>query len=181
MRILRGKFKGRKLLTPAEDITRPTLGRIKEAIFNILEHRFKINFHEITVLDLYAGTGALGCESLSRGAQQGVFVELNKAAMDILKKNSRDFSSVTFLQDDVRNLKDNPFSMFDLVFLDPPYFNNLVAPTLTILQDYQWVHKDSLIVAEMGIEEPFHLPLSYEIVYTQEYASTKICFIQLKK
>ena len=160
MRIIAGKCRGRILRTPgrgaAEAGIRPTADRVKEALFSILGSRIR----GARVLDLYAGTGALGLEALSRGAASALFVDNGAAASELVKKNvelcrcsecssslRRDLTcGLAFL----RGL--SPPKGFDLIFLDPPYRQGLVALFLSGLAELPLLAADGLVVAEEGAE-----------------------------
>ena len=126
MRIVAGTLRGRRLVAPAGVATRPTSNRVREALFSALESRMTPGLGGARVLDAYAGSGALGLEALSRGAERAVFVEKDRAALEALRRNIRDLgvdSAARVLALDVRSLSrravpDGPFS---LLLLDPPY------------------------------------------------------------
>ncbi|MEI8320836.1 MAG: 16S rRNA (guanine(966)-N(2))-methyltransferase RsmD [Alphaproteobacteria bacterium] len=178
MQILGGKFKGKKLACPLGSHTRPTLGHIRQAIFNVLENRFKINFFETSVLDLYAGTGALGFEALSRGSPNAVFIDQASEVVAVLKQNLKNVPEALVLQKDIISLKKNTFSPFDLVFMDPPYDTNLISKTVDVLQQGGWVHPNSLGVVEIGLKEDLVVPNNCQIVHQKQYSSCHIGFIR---
>ena len=156
MRIITGSAKGLKLKTPAGFSTRPTADRVKESVFNVLNGM--INFYETqSVLDVFAGTGALGLESLSRGASSAIFIDF--ATADIIAENVRraKFENVSeILRGDflkcLRKLYNRELN-FDLIFLDPPYKKNLVENALEIIADFKLLKENGLIVAEYGVDE----------------------------
>ena len=141
MRIISGKFRGRHLDTPQDKHTRPTSNRVRESIFNVLEHGLSIKWEGLHVLDLYAGTGALGIEALSRGSAFCLFIDHHPQAIDIIKKNAALFSHVALWKEEATHLKPNPYSPFDVVFLDPPYRKNLVPLTLKNLISSRYLKK----------------------------------------
>lgn len=156
MRIITGSAKGLKLKTPAGFSTRPTSDRVKESVFNVLNGM--INFYETeSVLDVFAGTGALGLESLSRGAASAVFIDF--ATADIIAENVRraKFENVTeILRGDfakiLRRISSRELK-FDLIFLDPPYKKNLVNAALELIAELKLLKDDGLVVAEYGVDE----------------------------
>ena len=159
MRIISGKSRGRILRSPGSNSNagiRPTADRVKEALFSILGHRIR----GARVLDLYAGTGALGLEALSRGADLAVFVDNGVAAIELVNKNVElcgfSESSAIIRRDLTRGLSFlrelSPVGGFDLIFLDPPYRLGLVAQFLNGLADFQLLALDGLVVAEEGGE-----------------------------
>ena len=160
MRIIAGKCRGRVLRTPGLGSVnagiRPTADRVKEALFSILGNRIR----GAKVLDLYAGTGALGLEALSRGADRAVFVDNGDAALALLNKNVElcGFSerSIIIRRDLTRGLAFlpglAPAGGFDLIFLDPPYRQGSVALFLNGLADLPLLAPDGLVIAEEGAE-----------------------------
>ena len=160
MRIISGKSRGRILRVPSRNDVkagiRPTADRVKEALFSILGGRIR----GARVLDLYAGTGALGLEALSRGAELAVFVDNGDAALELVKKNIElcglSSSSAIVRRDLTRGLAFlpglAPAGGFDLIFLDPPYRQGLVAQFLGGLAELKLLAFDGLVVAEEGAE-----------------------------
>jgi len=160
LRIIAGKCRGRILRSPGGSTAnvgiRPTADRVKEALFSILGQRLR----GAKVLDLYAGTGALGLEALSRGADSVVFVDSGTAAIELIKKNVElcgfsERSTIT-RRDLTRGLSFlpplSPPGGFDLIFLDPPYRLGLVAQFLTGLAELPLLARDGMVVAEEGVE-----------------------------
>ena len=150
MRIISGTSRGRKLATPKDLSLRPTSDRVKESIFNILRGQIEGR----AVLDLFAGTGNLGIEALSRGAKKVVFVEKGKAALRLIQRNVAQFGlaerSEVLPIDASRAigvLKRRKI-LFDLIFMDPPYEQGLIERTLTKLNSHPIHHKDSVLVIE---------------------------------
>ena len=150
MRIIRGTSRGRKLRTLRGQAIRPTSDRAKESIFNILREEVDGKH----VLDLFAGTGNLGIEALSRGAIRAVFVEREKSATDLIKKNlshcgfdDRSHIIRGEVERVIRHLH-RKGEIFDLIFMDPPYRKGLVQETLEILHTYPLHHEDSIFVIE---------------------------------
>ena len=150
MRIISGRARGTKLYTLDGENTRPTLDRVKEPLFNILNFKLK----DSVVLDLFAGSGALGLESISRGARQAIFCECNLSAIKIIKKNIEktkfkeeslvikgDFEKV------LKTLNDNDVKV-DIVFLDPPYKTDLVYKALKCILNTKLLNEGSKIVVE---------------------------------
>ncbi len=156
LRIIAGQLKGRKLTSVPGSKTRPTADRIREAIFNILAGRIRTT----AVLDLFAGTGALGLEALSRGAESAVFVDFNQDAVAVLRRNvtSNGMEKQTRILrwDIVRNLNSLiPFEQrFNLVFMDPPYNKNTIVPVLTNLQHSGCLQNGAMVVIEHCLQEP---------------------------
>ena len=180
MRIIGGEFRGRKLLSVRGRGTRPTADRIREAIFNILSSRV----HEAVVLDLFAGTGALGLEALSRGAQKAVFVETDKNTLSILRRNVEAIGleqRATMIKWDIlKNLVClRAFSgRVNLAFMDPPYANNLIEPTLAHLHSSGCLQTGARIIAEHSAKEAFCADEGpYHLEDQRVYGKTLVSFL----
>ena len=156
MRIISGTSKGRKLATPKSQAIRPTSDRVKESIFNILgaEVEGKV------VLDLFAGTGNLGIEALSRGAKRVLFVEKGRQALKLIQRNLSLFGmrerSEIFPRDVSRaiGILNQRGESFDLILMDPPYEKGLIQKTLLKLHSHKIYHKDSILLIEHNRREP---------------------------
>ena len=154
MRIITGSAKGKKLVSLEGDNTRPTSERIKEAVFSSIQ--FDIEGRR--VLDLFAGSGQMGLEALSRGAEKATFIDLSREAMDIVKQNAKitGFFEVShFLVSDWRNYirKASGREQFDLVFVDPPYTMECCADAAAYLADKELIIPGAIVVLESGEEE----------------------------
>jgi len=156
MRIISGTSKGRKLATPRSPSLRPTSDRVKESIFNIL----RVEMEGKVVLDLFAGTGNLGIEALSRGAKKAIFVEKERQAIRFIQRNLTQLGleerSEIVSKDTNRSigiLKQRGES-FDLILMDPPYEKGLIQKTLIKLSFHPIYHKDSILVIEHNRREP---------------------------
>jgi 16S rRNA (guanine966-N2)-methyltransferase len=178
VRIISGKFKGRKLAVLKGTHTRPTSDRVREALFNILG----ATPEDAMVLDLFAGTGALGIEALSRGARGAVFVDSDRLPLDTLHRNitSCQLQACThvFRWDIAKNLhciKSLAFK-FDLVFLDPPYHHNLIPPTLDHLLEMNALTPKAIVVAEHAADECPDPPLNLSCERRRTYGQTQLSF-----
>ena len=150
MRIVAGRAKGRRLATPAP-ATRPTSDRTREALFNTLAACVRLDGSR--VLDLYAGTGAVGLEALSRGAERVVLVESNRRALDVIRRNVETVGlpGATVVGRPVNSyLGDEPDGPFDLVLADPPYADDPVQPLETLLEQ-GWTTPETLLVLEREV------------------------------
>ena len=182
MRIVAGRHRGHALIAPRGMRTRPTADRLREALFNILAHGHGVALDESKVLDLFAGTGALGLEALSRGARFALFVEEAAPARAAIRENidALGLTGATKLfRRDATRLGPMPPSAggpFDLVFCDPPYGKDLAAPALTGAQEGGWLAADALCIVELGIADTLVLPESFEILETRDYGETKLAF-----
>lgn len=151
-RIVAGTAKGRRLKVPSRG-TRPTSERVREAVFNALESRGELR--DARVLDLYAGSGALGLEALSRGASEALFVENDRKAVEILRTNVAEIGLGGWIRSgtvEVVLTQEIPAAPFDVVFADPPYVfdNSRIAGMLTALAKGNWIVDDGLVVIERG-------------------------------
>ena len=172
MRIITGRAKGLRLKTPKNFLTRPTSDRVKESLFSILSGL--INFSEIkSVLDIFAGTGALGLESISRGASSATF--LDAATTEIIRDNvtRAKFDNCKIMRGDfekiLRRLSKQGLT-FDLIFSDPPYAKGLAQKSLDLVTELNLLN--GLIVIEHGAEEILNLPPSFELVRKITYGHT---------
>ena len=186
MRIITGRAKGIKLETLKGDATRPTSERTKEAVFSMLQ--FDIEGRE--VLDLFAGSGQMGLEAVSRGAKGATFVDKSKEAAAIIAKNiekTRLSESCRLLCSDVndfirafRNKK-----KYDIVFIDPPYALRAVAPTLKALLANEMIKSTSIIVCESEEEDVFekHLDLKekFEVMRVAKYGAAHVTVLSVRK
>ena len=180
LRIISGELKGKRLLTPKGIKIRPTTDRIRERIFNILFSRILNS----VVLDLFAGTGALGIEALSRGASFAIFIDSDMDALSVIEKNV----AVCGLQDRIKIIRadivknnialSNGFPSVNLVFMDPPYNKNMIKPALINLSASRFLQKNALIIIEHAIEEtlPEYL-LEYKISDQRRYGKTLVSFL----
>jgi 16S rRNA (guanine966-N2)-methyltransferase len=159
MRIVGGKWRGRKLVTLPNkllaDGLRPTMDRVRETLFNILQHNDFSTIGRTRVLDLFAGTGALGLEALSRGADCASFVDIGESSLDIVKENIMLLQAnevVNVFKRDATNLKKNSGKPFNLIFLDPPYGKGLGELAVTSALNGNWISKDATVVWEENAE-----------------------------
>lgn len=156
IRVIGGDLKGRRLHTIRGQAIRPTADRIKESIFNILAGRVR----EAHVLDLFAGTGALGIEALSRGAAAAVFIDNDQKATQVIKANLKlgnlENRSECIRWDATKNLNcvATISPAFDLILMDPPYNRNQVNSALTVLHRSGLIQKGALVIAEHAMREP---------------------------
>ena len=177
MRITGGKARGRVLFSPKGMDIRPTTDRVREAIFNIIGQ----DLSELTVLDLFAGTGSLGLEALSRGADHAVFIDNSNQSVNLIKKNIAlcGFEdSATIIKTDLKKgwLLNHPMlKTLDLIFLDPPYGKDLIIPLLEWMSGTDMLQKSSRVVAELSKKE--NLPTiikQLEMTDIRLYGDTKI-------
>lgn len=181
MRIIAGSHKGIRLATPKGKGIRPALDQVKEAIFNIL-----YDVSELEVLDLFAGTGNVGLEALSRHAASCTFVDNGREAISLIFKNieitgfkerSRVITRPVALA--IRQLSKQKKS-FDLIFVDPPYEKNLVNPTLQMLSERCLLKGDGKIIVEHHPKEAITSPTPFELTDQRKYGQTLISFLGWK-
>ena len=156
MRIITGSAKGKKLVTLEGEATRPTSERIKEAIFSSIQ----FDVEDRKVLDLFAGSGQMGLEAISRGASKATFIDSSREAMDIVKQNAKAvgfFDICHYLVSDWRNYirKASGREQFDLVFVDPPYAMQCCADAAAALAKAELIIPGAIVVLESGEEEIF--------------------------
>jgi 16S rRNA (guanine966-N2)-methyltransferase len=186
MRIVAGKHRGLSLATPKDARVRPTSDRVREALFNVLAHNdfgmgFKIE--GARVLDLFAGTGALGLEALSRGAFYVLFVDDHFESRGLIRRNveaAHATGATKIWRRDATALGDMPGNAggpFDLVFLDPPYRKGLVELALISARDGKWFAPNALVVAEMAVDEAFAMPAGFSVIDERTYGDTKVVFL----
>ncbi len=183
MRITRGRFINKRLIAPKSSITRPTSEKIRQAIFNKLEHNAEFpSLENSKVLDVFCGTGALGLEALSRGAKHVTFIDNNYEAY----KNLCDTCSQWDIRKEVTVLLKDTFtapstlSPMQFIFCDPPYYKDMVAPTLEFLSQKGWIDSNTIIIVEFDRREPLELSEQFELLEDKEYGDTKIAFIKTK-
>jgi 16S rRNA (guanine966-N2)-methyltransferase len=180
VRVIGGELKGRRLLVPGGRKVRPTSDRVREAIFDILGPGW--NFQK--VLDLFAGTGSLGIEALSRGTPEVVFVEQGKGALAILRGNVKALrlqSRVWVLPLAVKRgiaVLGEKEEVFDLIFMDPPYGKGLVGKTLEEIARRRIVTSTGVIVAEHSSREEIPAPLGLVLSQQRRYGDTALSFFQ---
>lgn len=177
MRVTGGRLRGRRLAPPKGAAIRPTADRVREAVFNLLGH----DLTEARVLDLFAGTGCLGIEALSRGAGRAVFVDRSLEAVRLIHNNlarcGLEHVGVVLRRDLRRGLPSHlPQAAFDLVFIDPPYGGNLVAPVLAALLNQRTLALGARVVVETSRREPAApIPGALAETVRRRYGDTNIC------
>jgi 16S rRNA (guanine966-N2)-methyltransferase len=184
MRIDSGAHKGKKLAVPEGRDVRPTADRARQAIFNMLVHGE--NFvRDAKVLDAFAGSGALGLEALSRGATSLVAFDSDPAALRAIRANVSGCYEEARTTVQAANATKPPVARdfpdrapADLIFLDPPYSQDLVPAALNALDKAGWIAKDGVIVAEMDRRDAFELPAGFEIAIDRHYGKARILILR---
>ncbi|WP_029004482.1 16S rRNA (guanine(966)-N(2))-methyltransferase RsmD [Azorhizobium doebereinerae] len=181
MRIVGGKHRGRPIEAPASKATRPTSDRLREALFNVLAHAYGDAAQGARVLDLFAGTGALGLEALSRGADFALFVEDAAEARGLIRTNVESLGltgATRIFRRDAARLGDmGPGAPHDLVFCDPPYGKGLAEAAVASAQAGGWLTANALIVVE-ELAGAFVLPAGFEEIERRRYDDTELTFLQ---
>lgn len=182
MRVTGGSFGGRMLKSPASSRIRPTADKLRQAIFNILAHAYGDPVSGARVLDLFAGTGALGIEALSRGAAFALFVEETAEARALIRANveALALTGVTkiFRRDATKLGPRGAFEPFSLVFCDPPYGKGFAEKALASAREGGWLAKDALLVVEESAEAKFAAPEGFEELERRAYDDTEIVFLR---
>ena len=183
MRIVGGALRGRALAAPKSQAIRPTADRLRESLFNILGHAYDNPVSGARVLDLFAGTGALGIEAVSRGAAFALFVDEAAEARALLRENvtTLGLGGVTriFRRDATKLGAADPVEPFALVFLDPPYGKNLAAKALASARGGGWLAPDALIVVEEAVKSAFAVPEGFAELERRGYDDTEFVFLRL--
>lgn len=180
MRIVAGRFSGRRLRSPEDRTVRPTGEKVRQALFNILQHGDYPVLNGARVADLFAGSGALGLEALSRGAGHVLFVERSPKSLRLLQQNiaalgAEDACHV--LRKDAAALP-SATDPFDIVFLDPPYRKALAAPALSALLQRGWLAADAALIWESAADEEDAVPAALRVVDDRVYGETRLRFLK---
>lgn len=182
MRIVGGKYKGRKLIAPEGRDTRPTSDRARESIFNILEHQSwgRSALRGARVLDVFCGTGALGIEAFSRGAEHVTFMDKDETAMKCLMQNLKGLGDRTQIHSmrcdaTVPSAAQNPCN---LIFMDAPYKSGLNDLAIAALKDKGWVADKALFVVEVSKKENWLTPDGFEELDRRKYGAAQVIFFQ---
>tara|TARA_Y100000590_G_scaffold456365_1_gene606828 strand:- start:1383 stop:1949 length:567 start_codon:yes stop_codon:yes gene_type:complete len=184
LKITGGNLKSQKICGPNLLSIRPTSSKVRESIFNslknnILPHRKK-SFEDLHILDVFCGSGIMGFEALSRGSRKVTFIEKNKNAMGILKKNAEQLkvnNFVHFINMDVKNLSESNIK-YEIAFLDPPYFSEFPEVTINILSEKGWLQKKSIVIIETNKIYNLNIPKFFEKFKEKIFGNTKITFLE---
>lgn len=184
MRVISGKVRGLKLNSPKNEDVRPTTDRVKESLFNII-NQYVI---DSKVLDLFAGTGSLGIECLSRGAKECVFVDLSKESINIVKSNIKkarvENESIVINADfkEAINKLKGQNSRFDIIFMDPPYYKDLFIESLEKIDEADLLDEDGIIVIEHDSKDEFPENISrLEKTKSKKYGNTTLTFYKMEE
>ena len=178
MRIITGKFKGRTLAWVDEKGIRPATDHVRGSIFNMLQNR--LDLREARVLDLFAGSGSLGFEALSRGASTAVFVDESPAALDLVEQNARKLGCLDeceILQDDAISFIDRPSGQYDLIFADPPYAYDRTPEIPGLVVDRKLLKSGGFLIMEHAKRTELPPSPSYRVHAQKEFGNTRISFV----
>jgi len=182
MRVVGGRLRGRSIASPSSNEIRPTQDRLRESLFNILMHGYENPMEGARVLDLFAGTGALGIEAISRGAAFTLFVDNGAEARALLRNNVEALGlggvSKVFRRDATNLGEAYPVEPFSLVFLDPPYGKGLADKALASLRDGGWLMAGALVVAEESTAAALKAPQGFEELERRAYDETEFVFLR---
>jgi len=180
MRIVGGRFRGRALAGPRSDAVRPTSDRLRETIFNILAHAYDDPVPGARVIDLFAGTGAMAIEALSRGAAFAVLVDDGAQARGLIRENVEALGlgavARPFKRDATRMGRLERMEPFSLVFCDPPYGRDLAPRALRACAEGGWLRTDALVVVEEAQGAEIALPEGFTEVDRRDYGETRVVF-----
>jgi 16S rRNA (guanine966-N2)-methyltransferase len=187
MRIIGGTLSGRAIAAPAGRTTRPMLDRIRQALFNIIEHHdwgeLGDVLNDVNVLDAFCGTGALAFEALSRGAAQATLFDKDRNALRVATANAEKLDLKKRCRILPADTLRPPAATYEcrLVFVAPPYRKGLIAPGLTALDEAGWIADDALIVAETARKEALVAPENFAPILSRTYADTALHFLSRNK
>ncbi|RJF63384.1 16S rRNA (guanine(966)-N(2))-methyltransferase RsmD [Rhodopseudomonas palustris] len=182
MRVIGGRLRGRNLVAPSSRDIRPTADRLRESLFNILMHAYDDPISDARVLDLFAGTGALGIEASSRGAKFVLFVDNGAEARALLRANVEALGlggvSKVYRRDAANLGPAHPVEPFSLVFLDPPYRMQLADKALASLRDGGWLEPDALVIVEEAKDAGFAAPDGFVEQERRAYDDTEFTVLR---
>ena len=182
MRIVGGRLGGRVLAAPRSQSIRPTADRLRESLFNILAHAYGDPVSGARVVDLFAGTGALGLEAMSRGAAFALFIDDGAEARALIRQNVEALglggTTRIFRRDATRLGAVHPLAPFSLAFLDPPYSQGLAERALLSAAAGHWLTPDALVVVEEATDAAFAAPEAYEEIERRSYGDSELVFLR---
>ena len=178
MKVISGTLKGRKIEGYDLEGTRPTMDRVKESLFAMIQEKIKGSI----CLDLFSGSGTLGIEAISEGASKVYFVDASKKASMVIKKNLENFGvkekSILLSMDFKRALQEVREEKFDIIFLDPPYQTDYIEKALLLIEQYQILNKNGIIVCESNQKQFIVFSESYQIYKERKYGDKFIVILE---
>ena len=184
MRVISGSLKGKRILEPKDNITRPLKDLAKESIFNIIEHsnKFDAQLIDSNILDLFSGVGSFGIECLSRGSKKVVFIENYSGVLQILKKNLTSLKltkNYEILESDVYsgNILSDLNNKFDIIFLDPPFMDKKLNKLLFKLKNFEILNKNGIIIIHRHKDENDNFSENFKVVEEKKFGISKIFFL----
>ncbi len=188
MRIIAGRHRGRTIRVPQAEALRPSSDRLRQAVFNILDHHNSVaDYVGVSVIDLFAGTGAYGLEALSRGAAFATFVDHDSMALRGIRRNGAalgEAGAIALLKLDATRLIASPrlaATPAALAFLDPPYGSGFAVAALHGLQRHGWLRPDATAVVEVAAKEPFLPPPGYETAEERTYGAGRVVILNFMR
>lgn len=180
IRIVAGKHRSRKLEVPESEAVRPTSDKLRQAIFNILEHRLG-TLEDAVVLDACCGTGAMGLEAISRGAAKAFFMDEDSTALNLARKNAGSLGEKersSFVLSDAMNPPRG--DAVDLIFLDPPYNKQIAERALLALSRMGWVKKGTFAAVEVAAAEAFTPSEGWEVLLERKHGAGRLVLLEYK-
>lgn len=184
MRIIAGKARGKKLIPPATMETRPTLDRVKEAMFSIIQGYIP----DAVAIDVFAGTGSLGLEAASRGAKEVYLIDKSNTTFPLLKQNVKSLKFEDFCVPlnmdsyDALKMLSNKGITFDIIFIDPPYCKEMIPEAIKIVKENNMLKENGIIVTKIdSIEEIYEGYKDIKLLQSRKYGNTKVCFYKYEE
>ena len=174
MIITGGRFRSRKLVSPSEKVVKPTLSKVRESVFNILSSR--INFEGKSFLDLFAGSGIVGFEAISRGFDSLTAIDLNAKNIALLKQNAQILGiDGKFIKYNALNFLKNPSEMFDVIYIDPPYDSTLANESLKLILKNNFLKEGGIVVVETQFDHELNIS-DFKLLKNVIYGRCKLLF-----
>ncbi len=180
MRIIGGKYRSKKLIAPDNDRIRPTTDRMRETIFNIIQHGNGPGIKGSRVLDLFSGSGAFGIEALSREASQVTFVDKSSTSMKLIRKNTalinNPVNTIYLIKNALNMTKAHGF--FNLIFIDPPYYKDLITPALLNIHEQNLLCDEGLIITEYSAGEKIDFTSFFKEIKTNKIGEARFSILK---
>ena len=178
LKIISGKFKNKTIKLHKETPCRPSTNLLREALFNIIFSNHQKPIEECDVLDLFCGSGSFGLEALSRNAKSVEFIDINKKQLNLIEEFLHEVNQhqnkTTIICCDVKQSLPLPKIKKDIIFIDPPYFQNLSEIALSKLHQNKYLNEEALVIIELHLRENINIPENYQLIKKREYRNSKI-------